>query len=161
MSPAAAVSPGLVSTEAVYAAFTLNLLRFVTWPEKVFAAANAPLVIGTFAQDPINAQLDAAARGEAVNGHPVHTIRIESPDDLQRCHAVFLSHSVRREGAVLQGVAGKPILTISDSDRFLERGGHVRFVPQPPRTALRISVENLKGSHLECRAQLLRIAATP
>jgi hypothetical protein len=157
----APVSLPVASTQAVHAAFTLNLTRFITWPEATFATSDAPLVIGTFPRDPVNEELDAAVRGEVVNGHPVRTMRIQSFDDLPKCHVVFISHNNTRQAAVLQQVARKPILTIGDGDGFLELGGHVRFVPQPPRIGLRISVENLRASRLEARAQLLRLAAAP
>lgn len=162
LASAPAAPPSVASTQAVHAAFTLNLTRFITWPETAFSGPAAPLVIGTFPRDSINAELDGAARGETVNGHPVHTMRIQSLDDLAKCHVVFLSQNNPRQAAVLQYAAHKPILLIGDGEGFLELGGHVRFVPQPPRIALRISVENLKASGLEARAQLLRLAtATP
>lgn len=158
-SPAAGALP-VVTVEAVHAAFTLNLTRFITWPPNAFAAPNAPLVIGTFPRDPVNAELDVAARGEVVNGHPVRTLRLQSLDDASKCHVVFVSAPNPRQAALLQQVAHRPILAIGDGDGFLELGGHVRFVPQPPRIGLRISVENLKASGLEARAQLLRLAAS-
>lgn len=157
-SVAAAATP-MVSTQAVYAAFTLNLTRFVNWPELAFADPDAALVIGTFPRDPINDHLDAAAAKERFNGRPIRTIRIQSLDDVAKCHVVFIEKSNRRQAALLERTAGKPILTIGDADGFLELGGHVRFVPQPPHTKLRISVENLKASGLTGRSQLLRIAA--
>ena len=158
-TPVVATSLPTASPEAVYAAFTLNLTRFVTWPEASFPTKDSPLVIGTFPRDPINEELDEAGHGEVVNGRPIRTVRIESLDDLESCHVIFMSHSFSRQAAVLARIANRPILTISDSDAFLMRGGHVRFVPEPPHTKLRISVENLKRSGLECRAQLLRIAS--
>ena len=158
-APAGAAPLPVASTQAVHPAFTVNQTRFITWPPAAFAAPGAPLVIGTFPRDPINAELDAAARGEAVNGHPVQTMRLQSLNDLAKCHVVFLSQNNSRQVAVLQQAAHKPILLIGDGDGFLELGGHVRFVPQPPRIGLRISSENLKASGLEARAQLLRLAA--
>lgn len=152
--------PAVANSEAVYAAFTVNLARFITWPESAFAAKGAPFVIGTFPRDPINAQLDAAVRGESVDGHPMQTMRLHSPDDLAKCHVVFISKNLVRAG-LLARVANRPVLAVSDADDFLEIGGHVRFVPQPSRTRLRIAVENLKASGLEARAQLLRLAAAP
>ena len=158
---APAALPAVVSPQAMHAAFTLNLTRFITWPEKAFASAAAPLVIGTFPRDTINPELDAAARGEQVNGHPVRTMRLQSLDDLAKCHVVFVAHNNPRQAAIMQQAAGKPILMIGDGAGFLELGGHVRFVPQPPRIALKISAENLKASGLEARAQLLRLASAP
>lgn len=52
----------------------------------------------------------------------------------------------------------EPILALGDDDGFLELGGHVQLLSQPPRTHLKISSENLKRSALEARAQLLRLA---
>lgn len=158
---AASAPSRLVNTQAVYAAFTLNLTRFITWPEGTFASPTAPLIIGTFPRDPINEHLDAAVQGEKVDHHPVTTMRIESLDDLARCHVVFLSRGVATRPAVLSRLANKPILAVSDADGFLELGGHVRFVPQPSGTRLRISAENLRASGLASRAQLLRLASAP
>src|SRR4051812_49412650 len=62
-APAAAgAAPTVVTTPAIYAAFTLNLTRFITWPEGAFPSKTAPLVIGTFPRDPINDALDEAAK---------------------------------------------------------------------------------------------------
>ena len=161
-SPVLAAAPPLVvTTEAVYAAFVINLTRFVSWPAGAFRAADSPLVIGTFPRDALNAELDNAVMGEAVNGHPLQTIRIQSLNDLAKCHVVFISRANNRQAAILARCVAKPILLIGDGDGLLEAGGHVRFVSQPPHTRLRISVGNLKASGLECRAQLLRAAATP
>ena len=146
---------------AIYAAFIVNLTRFITWPEGALVPKDAPLLIGTFDRDPINAELDAATRGEFVGGHPLRTIRLRSAADVARCQVVYFSHGVADAGLVLREAEHHPILTVSDTNDFLEMGGHVRFIAQPPHTRLQISAVNLKQSGLEARAQLLRIAATP
>lgn len=156
---AAAAPAPLVSTQAVYAAFTLNLTRFVTWPDALFTEPTSALVIGTFPRDLINEHLDAIAAKETFNGRPIRTLRLQSLDDVAKCHVVFVSGNNPRQAAVLERAAGKPILTIGDSDGFLALGGHVRFIPQPPHTRLRISVPNLRASGLTGRSQLLRLAA--
>lgn len=152
-------APALVSTPEIYAAFTLNLTRFVTWPEASFADPTAALVIGTFPRDPINEHLDRLSAKEKFNDRPIRTIRLQSLDDVAKCHVIFVPKNHPRQASVLQRAAGKPILTIGDADGFLELGGHVRFVPQPPHTRLKISVNNLKASGLTGRSQLLRLAA--
>lgn len=158
-SPAGAKPRAIVSTQAVYAAFTLNLTRFVSWPESAFAEPEAALMIGTMPRDPINAHLDAAAKLERFNNRPIRTIRIRNMDDVAKCHVIFMPKNHPRQAAVLERAAGKPILTISDAEGFLALGGHVQFVPQPPHTKLKVSVENLKASGLAGRSQLLRLAA--
>lgn len=149
----------ILPTPAVHAAFTLNLTQFVSWPESAFASPEAPLVIGTFPRDPVNDHLDPAARNEKVGERPVRTIRIQSLEDVLKCHVVYVPRSNPRQGAVLARAAGRPILTIGDAPGFLQLGGHVQFVPRPPHTRLKISVENLKSSGLTGQSQLLRLAA--
>jgi hypothetical protein len=139
----------------------VNLTRFVSWPEGWFSRRDAPIVIGSFPRDAINDALDDAVKGESVEGHPLRTMRIQSLDDLTKCHVVFLSKNNATRPAVLARVAHKPVLTVSDAEGFLELGGHVRFEARPPHILPRISAENLKASGLEARSQLLRLAALP
>lgn len=143
---------------SVYAAFTLNIARFVTWPSEAFASGDAPLVIGTRENDPINPALDHAAGLESIHGRPVRTLRIREPDDLAGCHVIFISHDTPRQAAILARVKDLPVLTIGDSPGFLALGGHVSFVTRSSRITLRVSPDHLKESRLEARAQLLRLA---
>jgi hypothetical protein len=149
------------SPEAIYAAFTVNLTRFISWPTSAMSPDDTPLLIGTFPRDPINRELDAAVQGESINGHPLRTYRLRNVDDVRRCQVVFVSRGAANPAAVLARVGHRPILTVSDIDDFLALGGHVLFVARPPHIGLQISAINLRTSGLEARSQLLRIAATP
>jgi hypothetical protein len=157
----AAPSPPAATAEAIYAVFTVNLTRFISWPADALPQENLPLVIGTFPRDPINPDLDAAVQGEIVNGHPLRTMRLRSLDDIRRCQVVFVSRGAGNLGGVLARVGDRPILTVSDAPGFLDLGGHVLFVPHLPHISLQISATNLRNSGLDARAQLLRIATAP
>jgi hypothetical protein len=149
------------TTQAIYAGFTVNLPRFISWPDNSLGAADAPFVIGTFVRDPINDELDAAVRGESIAGHPIRTRRLHSLNDIRKCHVVFFSRGIADPAAIIAHTEHRPILTISDVDGFLTVGGHVRFAPHPSRIGLQIWALNLKASGLEARAQLLRLASEP
>jgi len=155
---AAAPSSGVVAQQSVYAAFVVNITRFVLWPETAFRSVDEPIVIGTFERAAINDELDRAVQGERVGARPLKTLRIHSLDDLARCQAVYLEGADPQQNAVLSRIAGRPVLAIGDGDGFLELGGHIRFVPKPPRTQLRIRLANLRSSGLQVRSQLLRLA---
>jgi hypothetical protein len=88
-------------------------------------------------------------------------LRIRSLDDLVKCHLVYLSKNYASRPGVLARVARRPVLTVSDASGFLEQGGHVWFEGQALQIVPRISLENLRQSGLEGRAQLLRLAAPP
>jgi hypothetical protein len=82
---------GTVDKEALYAAFILNIARFVRWPDGAMPTETTPLVIGTFMRDPINEVLERYIEDERVNGRAVNAIRLHSLDDLARCQVVFIS----------------------------------------------------------------------
>lgn len=147
-----------VGQQAVYAAFVVNITRFIQWPAASFPQPDSPIVIGTFPKDLINEPLDAAVAGEVVGTHPLKVVRIQSLDDLANCNVIYVTGSATLKQAVLARIANKPILSVSDDKGFIELGGHVRFVARPPHTQLLIGVANLRASGLQARAQLLRLA---
>jgi hypothetical protein len=140
------------------ARFTINLTRFVTWPESAFADAQAPFVIATYPLDPMFDRLVAAAKNETVEGRPIEIIRAQSVDDLLRSQLVFISRSYAARPDVLRRLGCKPILTVSDYEQFIRLGGVVQFDLADKTIVPRVSIENLKAAGLEARAQLLRLA---
>jgi hypothetical protein len=142
----------------IMARFTINLTRFVTWPESAFSDAKAPFVIATYPLDPMFERLVAAAKNETVEGRPIEIIRAQSVDDLLRSQLVFISRPYAARPDVLRRLGCKPILTVSDSEQFIRLGGVVQFDLADKIIVPRVSLENLKAAGLEARAQLLRLA---
>lgn len=157
----APVAATVQTPSAIHASFTLNLIRFVSWPREALGPTGAPFVIGTFADDPVNPYLDAAVRNETYGSHQVRTVRIKSVEEMKDCHVVFISRGAADLGIVLARVARRPILTVSDADDFIAKGGHVQFSRRPPYTRFQVSADNLAACDLAARGQLLRIAARP
>jgi hypothetical protein len=85
------------------------------------------------------------------------------PADLAACHLIYLAGSAApRLPRLLEAVAGKPILTVSDTAGFVERGVHfnlfeeTRGAPQQGRFVnFEVNVPAVKRSVLAFDAQLL------
>jgi hypothetical protein len=148
-----------VDRESAYAAFLLNLIRFVRWPEGAFKSKEDPIVIGTLRQDPLGETLERFVRDETVDARRISVVRVRTLEDLNQCHAVFVSHTEpKRLSALLGHIRGKPVLAVSDLPGFVELGGHVMLDVSLQRVHLRVSVANLNTSHLSASAQLLRLS---
>lgn len=162
MVPMAAAEPQAISREReVHAVFLLNLTRFVRWPEAVFPAENAPLVIGVLADDPLGSVLEEAARNETAGQHPIEIRHIRSADDLEGCHAMYFPKSQMAEAVqLIPLLRSKAVLTVSDGEGFLPLGGHVQMYNRGGQVKLRLDVDNLKRAELTASAQLLRVAET-
>jgi len=141
------------------AIFLFNFTQFVQWPTKAFPEPQAPLVIGVLGDDPFGAYLDAAVRGESVNGHSLTVQRYRRVEDIKECHLLFISSSESaRMKELLTALKDRPILTVGDVESFSVHGGMVRFVIEKGKIRLRINEDRAKAAELTISSKLLRLA---
>jgi hypothetical protein len=142
----------------VKAAFLLNFIKFVEWPQRAFAAADTPIALCVLRQNPFGNALEQTVAGESVGGRRVIVRQIGTPDLANRCHVLFVPQSVLRE----EGDAAVPVeqglLTVGESDRFMERGGVISFFTEEGRIRFVISQQAAERNQLRLSARLLRVA---
>ena len=119
-SPAAAPP----SDVAVKAAFLTKFPAYVAWPAAARPRPGAPLHICLLGGDPFGRLIDEAARGQQVDGHPLQVRRLAAPGSTGGCHVAFVQGGAP---AMLQGLQGKPVLTVTDA-RAGAQGGMIHFV---------------------------------
>ena len=138
----------------------LNLVRFVQWPEPAFDSTNAPLVIGVLGRDVFGPLLDDVVQGEEVHDRRIVIERYASVHDITHCHLLFVSASEQRAMApILAHLNNRPILTVSDAERFTRYGGIVKLFTKPDgKIGLRINARAGKAANLKMSAMLLQVA---
>lgn len=108
--------------------FLRNCVQYIEWPEEAFAEADGPFVVGIFGFDPFGAEIDRAFDGRTGGGRPVEVRRISLPEEAVKCQLVFISSNERhRQAQVLEQLRGHGILTVGESDWFLQLGGGIRL----------------------------------
>jgi hypothetical protein len=143
----------------VKAVFLFNFAQFVDWPAEVFPASDTPLVICVLGDDPFGGALDQTVRDERLGGRRFQVRRYQSVDEIKTCHILFISRSeADRPQAILAGLNHRPILTVSDADRFAARGGMIRFVSDRNRIRLQLNLAAAEAAHLTISSKLLRVA---
>jgi hypothetical protein len=154
--PAQTASPPEYQVKAV---FLFNFAQFVEWPTNAFPDAQTPLVIGVLGDDPFGTYLDETVRGERVNNRKLVVQRFRRVEEIQICHVLFISQSeAERLEQILNGLKGRNILTVSDTDSFTRRGGMIRFSTEKNKIRLRINLEAAKAARLTISSKLLRPA---
>ena len=147
------------SEAQVKAVFLFNFAQFVDWPPEAVPDSQAPLVIGILGSDPFGDFLDATVRGEHRGARPFAVRRYQRVDDITRCDILFISRPVGdRPEEILARLKNRPILTVSDAERFAERGGMIRFVTDRSRIRLQINPEPAEAARLTISSKLLRVA---
>jgi hypothetical protein len=137
----------------VKAAYLFNFTKFVEWPPEALPAGQ-PLVICVAAPSPFETSLEETIAGEALEGHSLATRVVTDPIG---CHVLFVPHTVAA-GPMLRAVAGKPILTVGESEGFLERGGIMNFIMEDGKVRFQISQMAASRAQLRISSRLLRLA---
>jgi hypothetical protein len=150
---------GTTTEYKVKAVFLFNFAQFVDWPPTAFTNRQAPLVIGVLGEDPFGAYLDDVVRGEQVEGRRIVVCRYRTVAEIDACHILFVSKSeAPRLSGVLDALKLRPVLTVSDLDRFAERGGIVRFVTEQGKIRLGVNADAAKRARLIISSKILRAA---
>lgn len=126
---------------AVKATYIVKFTHYVTWPESVLNAPAAPIVVCIVGRDRFGSTIDAAAKGERVDRHPVVVRRMAAIGRGSGCHIAYLAGDVAAR--TLPALDGAPIVSITDASETVERGvfqfevrdGHVGFNVDDKRAA--------------------------
>jgi hypothetical protein len=151
-----AAAPNEYSLKSV---FLYNFCRFIDWPDSAFAGPNDPIVIGVLGDDPFGSLLEEAVRGETFRGRSIRLEHYRSPREVGRCHVLFVSASETSHiNEILGAVAGRNIVTVGETEAFIERGGMISLVADRNRVRLLVNPNTLRAARLEVSSKLLRVA---
>lgn len=146
------------SEPEVKAAFLYNFARFVEWPETVLQDEAGPFTFCVVGDDAFAAVLEAAVRGKSLHGKTVAVKRFRSLGQASNCHVLYLVEP--ENGALvelLRQVQG-PVLTVSDLERFTERGGMIQLRMDEQKVRFDVNVAATERAGLKASSQLLKLA---
>jgi len=153
----ARAQPTLTESQAK-AAFVLNFARYVEWPERAFPARETPLSICLLGRDPVGNAL-LALEGRQVQNRVVTVRRLANADEARTCHVLFLAESEeRRLVHALRGLIGLPVLTVGDTDGFIDNGGAIGLVQGEGRLQFEVNRHVLDQAQLKASSNLLKLA---
>lgn len=148
-----------LSDQQLRAAFVLNFLRYVDWPERVFPSPEAPLILGVPGTESV-AALGGLA-GKLVKGRPVAVRGVTSGDEARTCHAIyFQEQDARRDAGLLRSLQNAPVLTVGDAEGFIDIGGMIGLVHADNRLQFEVNLVAMSQAQLKASSQLLRLART-
>jgi hypothetical protein len=145
--------PGLSEAQAK-AAVLYNLAQFVEWPADASAST---ITIGIVRATPVLTAIQPAD-GRVVQGRTVRIRNVQPGDEAHACQIVYLADLDREAQVWLEKVAHKPILTVSDDQRFLLAGGIIRLSFVGARVKFDIDVGHAERARLKISSKVLTLA---
>jgi hypothetical protein len=150
---------GAQSGNQVKAAYLLNFLKFVEWPEDAFAGPLSPVVIGIVGNNPFGFSLQQDILGKTVQGRDLIVRHYHVGEDLRGSHILFISASEqKRLPQILSSLRGSSVLTVADMDQFLEAGGMIQFSLEGTQLRFTINVNATNQTKLKLSSKLLSVA---
>jgi YfiR/HmsC-like len=141
------------------AAFLYNFTKFVEWPPTAFAAQSSQLKVCILGENPFGKILDSVIEGEEVQGRRLTLLRVDVLHNPDLCHILFVSRSEReRIPAILAAVQGSPVLTVSETEGFVDRGGAINFKVLDGKVRFEINQSAAERAGLKMSSKLLRLA---
>lgn len=155
----AGASAQTASEYDVKAAFLYNFTKFVEWPPGAFLAESSQLRLCILGDNPFGTTLESVIEGEEVQGRRLLILRVDFLHNPGHCHILFISRSEReRIPAVLTALQGSPVLTVSETDGFLEKGGTINFKIREGKVRFEINPSAAERGGLKMSSKLLRLA---
>ncbi|HMB95128.1 MAG TPA: YfiR family protein, partial [Tepidisphaeraceae bacterium] len=155
-----AVAENAPSRESqVKAAMICNFVQFVEWPSDAFSSADAPLVIGVMNPNPFGDVVEQLTRGKSLNGHAIVIRHLDSADEVQGCHAIFVPATREADlNAIMHKASEQPMLTIGETDSFPWAGGILRFYLEENKLRFEVNPEAAAHARLQISSKLMKLA---
>jgi hypothetical protein len=149
-----------VAEDRVKAVFMYNFARFVEWPVPAATAATQQLVLGLWGRVSFQKDLQqAVSQAPAVGGRRLLLRQVGSLAEAGECHILFIAATERaRVGELLAQLRGRPILTVSDMERFCEAGGMIGLRKKADTLGTDVNLAVAEGAGLKISAKLLRLS---
>lgn len=155
-SNAAAQVPDEYKVKAV---FLFHFAQFVEWPDDSFSRQDEPMVIGVLGENPFGDYLDEVVSGESIKGHPLQVKRFSKPEEISKCHILFVGvDGMGQLRTLLKDLESRAMLTVGDNPAFIRAGGMIRFFSEDSKIRLQINPEAARSSGLMISSKLLRLA---
>ena len=155
--PLPAQSEG-TSEYQVKAAFMFHFAQFVEWPPGVLKEASAPLTYCTLGDDPFQGDLEQSLAGKTIGTRSLRVLHLKLPPQSDECQILFVAVEKKRLPAVLAPLKGAPVLTVGDSENFVQDGGIIGFCLEEKKIRFEINLDVANQAKLKISARLLGLA---
>lgn len=141
------------------ATFLMRFGKYITYPEGALGDSGSTFNICILGDDPFEGSLDTLVKGEKVQGRLVNAIYLRDIEKAGDCQTLFISPSEQRQLAnILTYLKPRPILTVSDMEDFVTRGGMIQFYMLDNNVRFFIDPVTANKAKLEVSSRLLQIA---
>jgi YfiR/HmsC-like len=138
--------------------FLANFPHFVEWPASAFPDHDAPFDICFFGGADFGTSLTNLTKGVLAQGRHIEVRLANTMSQFKSCHILFVNRTeAKNYQEILHPLQDLPILTVGETENFLDAGGVMTFVfGETLQFDINITAEN--RAHLKVRSNLAALA---
>ena len=145
----------------VKAAFLFHFVQLVEWPAGEPGNVGDALTLCMLGEDPFRGDLEVTLAGKSVGSRPLRVRHLKPAESFEGCQVLFVGrHEAARLSRVLLELKDGPILTVGESDGFVEQGGMIGFCLVENKVRFEINVQAAEQAKLRISSRLLLLAKT-
>ncbi len=156
------ISPETAQEFQLKAIWLQSIVKFIDWPwgSEIYDASK-PFIIGILGYTPMKEKIyEIYTRGkQPILDKKVELREISNPNQVLSCHLLFISPSTKyRLSKIISLIQNQPILTVSDTEGFADRGVHINFVIRQRKLCFEVNQREMKNAALSASHHLMKWA---
>jgi hypothetical protein len=160
-NPGIALAQSQAGEYHVKAAFLYHFVQLVEWPANSLGSESSPVTLCITGEDPFGGDLEATLAGKTVGTRSLRVRHLKEAEDFQGCHVLFVNgHEAAHLARLLQELKDGPVLTVGESNGFVEQGGMIGFLVVDNKVRFEINLEAAERAKLKISSRLLLLAKT-
>ena len=148
-----------ISEYQVKATFLGRFGKYITYPKGALDDSVSTFNLCILGDDPFQGILDVLVKDEMVKDRTIVVHYLRDVEKTGKCQTLFISQSEEKQLVhILAYVKQQPILTVSDMNNFVTRGGMVQFYLLNNKVRFFIDPVTAGEAKLEVSSRLLQVA---
>jgi hypothetical protein len=138
------------------AAYMINFARFVHWPEEAWSG---DFVIGVIGENPFSS-MEESLQDQRIHGRRIRVSEL-TPETPGPAHMLYIGKEhADQVPEILKKVKGSPVLTVGESEGFIEAGGMILLVKKrSSKLKFELCPRTAEASKIGLGSQLVKLAA--
>lgn len=141
--------------DLVKAAYLYQFSKFIKWPED----PGLIITIGVIGDEPMASEF-GAMDGKLSQGKSVVFMEVTSLEELRDCCDLIYIDSIQDKlvDDVLNTLSASPVLTVNDTEHFIQQGGMIRFIRKGTKLKFQVNLESAQQAGLKISSEMLKAA---
>lgn len=154
---AAAASSDAIQEYTAKAILSLNLARFSEWPPEAFQSSSATVNLCVLGEDVVQ-QAFTLIDKKLVGNKALSIRHINNSKQLDQCQLLYVSAEIDTTAQLFEESQQRHILTIGETDDFLEKGGMVYLEMADAKIKLHVNLAITQKAKVQISSRVLKLA---